>query len=70
MIGARKMIFPAILKGRRAQLGGRKRLAETEDAVAFLPLGALLEKSDAFKTLEDVALLLAGRTACFETRML
>ena len=50
--------------------GAREGLAKTRDAVAGLPLAALVEQGHAFKTLEHIALLLAGGTACLETGML
>ena len=42
--------------GPEAGLLRRTRLAQTGDAIAFLPLIAALEQGDAFKTLEDIAL--------------
>jgi hypothetical protein len=45
-------------------------LAETLDAVAVLPLAALLEESDALEALEDIAFDDDATAGGFETGML
>lgn len=47
----------------------RTGLAETGNAVAFLPLAALLEQGDAFKALENAAFGTAGNTDAAKTAM-
>lgn len=57
----------ATIGNRDSELAGagllrRTGLAETGDAVAFLPLAALLQQGDAFKALQNTAFGTAGNT--------